>query len=186
MTQVSLCLAGRGPSYREEDRHALSILNMVLGAGLSSRLFQRIREEEGLAYTVYSFLDVLRDTGLFGVYLGVAPENTRRTLDLTCREIKMLKREGIRRWEMESAKAQLLMSHFLGYESTYERMNRIAQNEICYKRQSSLEGVIDRIQGITDDEVHDVIDRYLQPQRFSVVTLGPPGGDYPHHGDWDF
>jgi predicted Zn-dependent peptidase len=186
VTQVSLALAGRGPSYNDDDRHALAIVNMILGAGLSSRLFQRIREEEGLAYTIYSFLDVLRDTGLFGVYIGVAPENTRRCLDLTCREIRRLKKGGVRRWEIESARAQLLMSHFLAYESTYERMNRIAQSEICYGRQAPLDQIVARIQGIGEDEVRNAIDRYLQPQRFSVVTVGPPGGSYPRTGDWDF
>jgi predicted Zn-dependent peptidase len=186
VTQVSLCLAGRGPSYHDEDRHALAILNMVLGAGMSSRLVQRIREDEGLAYTVYSFLDVLRDTGLFGIYLGVAPENVARALDLTCREIRRLKRDGIRRWELESAKAQLLMSHLLGFESTYERMSRVAIGEIYYGRQASLEGVIERVQAIGDDEIRAAIDRHLQPGRFSVITLGPPGGAYPRAGDWEF
>jgi predicted Zn-dependent peptidase len=186
VTQVSLALAGRGPSYFDDDRHSLAIVNMVLGAGLSSRLFQRIREEEGLAYTIYSFLDVLRDTGLFGVYIGVAPENIRRSLDLTCREIRRLKKTGIRRWELESAKAQLLMNHFLAYESTYERMNRIAQYEICYGRQAPLDQVVARIQSISREQAQEAIERFLQPHRFSVVAVGPPGDDYPKVGDWDF
>ena len=186
LTQASLSLAGRGPSYLHKDRHALAVVNMILGAGASSRLFQRIREEEGLAYTVYSFIDVLRDTGLFGVYLGVAPENARRCLELTCREIRRLKKGGVRRWELESAKAQLLMSHFLAYENTYEGMNRIALNEICYGEQATLGQVVARIQAIDLDEVQEAIARYMQPHRFSVVTLGPPGRAYPRAGDWDF
>jgi len=186
VSQVSLCLAGRGPSYHDEDRHALAVVNMILGAGVSSRLFQKIREDEGLAYTVYSFMDVLRDTGLFGIYLGVAPEKARTVLALACREIAKLKRGGIRRWELESAKAQLLMSHLLSYESTYERMNRIAINEICYGRQSSLESVIERVQAIDRDEVEAALDRYLRPRRFGLITLGPAGKDYPGEGDWDF
>ena len=186
VTQVSLALAGRGPSYFDDARHPLAIVNMVLGAGLSSRLFQRIREEEGLAYTIYSFLDVLRDTGLFGVYIGVAPENARRCLDLTCREIRRLKKTGIRRWELDSAKAQLLMNHFLAYESTYERMNRIAQYEICYGKQAPLDHIVARIQGIGQDEVQEAIERFLQAHRFSVVTVGPAGGDDPKAGDWGF
>ncbi len=186
VTQVSLCLAGRGPSYHDEDRHALAILNMVLGAGMSSRLVQRIREDEGMAYTVYSFLDILCDTGLFGIFLGVAPENVEKALDMTCREIRRLKRDGIRRWEIESAKAQLLMSFLLGFESTYERMNRIAVGEIYYGRQASLEGMLEHVQAIGQEEVHRAIDRYLQPGRFSVVTLGPPAGVYPRAGEWEF
>lgn len=186
VTQASLCLASRGPSTYHNDRHALNILNMILGAGVSSRLFQRIREDEGLAYTVYSFFDVMRDTGTFGIYLGVAPENAMKSLDLACREIRKLKSRGIRKWEMESAKAQLLMSHFLSYESTYERMNRIATNEIYYGRQASLESAVDRVHAITADDVLEVMDRYLQPGRFSAITLGPPGTKHPRQGDWDF
>lgn len=186
LSQACLALAGRGPSYRDEDRHVLSIVNMVLGAGISSRLFRKIREDEGLAYTVYSFLDALRDTGLFGVFLGVAPENARRALDLTCREIRRLKRDGIRRWELESARAQLLMSHFLGYESTYERMNRIALGEICYGRQASLDQVARRIQMVDRDEVQEAMERFLVPHKFSLMYLGPAGPRVFRQGDWDF
>ncbi len=186
ITQASLVLAGRGPSYHGADRFALSVLNMILGAGISSRLFRKIREDEGLAYTVYSFLDHMRDTGLFGIYLGVAPENTKRALSLACREIRKLKRDGVRPWEMESAKAQLLMSHFLGFESTYERMNRIALSEICYGRQAPLDHLVAKVQEITIDEVQEAIDRYLQPERFCLLTLGPKTGEYPGSGDWDF
>lgn len=186
ITQVSLALAGRGPSYHGADRFTLSVLNMILGAGISSRLFRKIREDEGLAYTVYSFLDQMRDTGIFGIFLGVAPENTRRALALACREIRKLKRDGIRPWELESAKAQLLMSHFLGFESTYERMNRIALSEIGYGRQASLERLLQKIHEISADEVQEAIERYLQPDRFCLLTLGPKKGDYPGSGDWDF
>jgi predicted Zn-dependent peptidase len=186
VTQVSLCLAGRGPSCFDEDRHALAIVNVILGAGLSSRLYRKIREDEGLAYSVYSFFDVLRDTGMFGLFLGVAPENTLRSLELACREIRKLKRDGARRWELESAKAQLLMAQVLAYESTYDRMNRIAVSEICYGRQASLNQIVERIQRIDHDEVQEVLERYLQPRRFSAVTLGPPGMTYPRRGDWEF
>ncbi|MDM7916357.1 MAG: M16 family metallopeptidase [Candidatus Eisenbacteria bacterium] len=186
VTQVSLSLAGRGPSCYAEDRHALAVVNMILGAGLSSRLFQRIREEEGIAYTVYSFLDVLVDTGLFGIYFGVAPENAQRSLQIACKEIRKLKKEGIKRWELESAKAQLLMSHFLSYESTYDRMNQIAQSEIYYGKQPDLASVLTRVQAIDRDEVQAAIERYLQPQRFSAVALGPAGARYPEVGEWDF
>ena len=186
VTQVCLSLAGRGPSFMDEGRHALSVVNMILGAGVSSRLFRRIREEEGLAYTVYSFQDALRDTGLFGIYLGVAPENVGRALDLSCREIRRLKRDGVKRWELESAKAQLLMSHFLSYESTYERMNRIALSEICYRRQAALDRVVSRIQSISTDEVHEAIETYLRADRYAIMALGPAGASYPGLGDWDF
>jgi predicted Zn-dependent peptidase len=159
---------------------------MILGAGLSSRLYQKIREDEGLAYSVYSFLDILRDTGLFGIFLGIAPDNSQRGLELICREIRRLKKHGIRRWELESAKAQLLMSHFLTYESTYERMCRIAQSEICYGRQAPLDQIIARVQTIDRDEVETALERYLKPQRFATVALGPPGMRYPRVRDWDF
>jgi len=100
--------------------------------------------------------------------------------------IRRLKRDGVRRWELDSAKAQLLMSHFLGFESTYERMNRIATSEISYGRQASLAEVVAKLQAITEDDVQETIERYLQPERFCLVTLGPAKGDYPGFGDWDF
>ncbi|MBD3163500.1 MAG: insulinase family protein [Candidatus Eisenbacteria bacterium] len=186
VTQSSLCLAARGPSYYQESRHALAVVNMILGAGLSSRLYQRIREDEGLAYSIYSFFDLMKDTGIFGIYLGVAPDNVKRSLALTSREIRRLKRDGVRRWELESAKAQLLMSQFLTYESTYDRMNRIAMHELCYGGQATLADVVRRVEAIDADEVQEVVESLFRPQRFSLVALGPREAERPGRGDWDF
>jgi predicted Zn-dependent peptidase len=175
VSQVSVCLVRRGPSYRDRNRHAQYLLNTILGAGASSRLFQAIREDEGLAYTVYSFLDSFRDTGVFGVYLGVSPERVHRALRLVCRELARLKRDGIRRWELESAKAQIFTGVFLSYESMYERIARLAHNQQYHGGQVPLEEVVRAIDGIDREAVQAAAEELLDPDAFSLVTLGPAG-----------
>jgi len=175
LSQVSVCLVRRGPSYHDPSRHAKYLLNTILGAGGSSRLYQCIREEEALAYAVYSFMDSYRDTGAFGVYLGVNPDQTARALRLVCRELRRVKRDGVRAWELEAAKAQVFAGLFLSYESMYERIARLAHNQEYYGRQVPLAQVVDAIEQVTLEDVQRAAEDLLDPARFSLVTLGPAG-----------
>lgn len=175
VSQVSLCLVRRGPSYRDRNRHAQYLLNTILGAGGSSRLFQSIREEAGLAYTVYSFIDSFRDTGLFGVVVGVSPERTHRALRLVCRELARVKRDGVKLWELESAKAQVFTGLFLSYESMYERIARLAHNQEYHGGQVPLAEVVRTIEAVTRDDVQAAAEDLLDPEKFCLVTLGAAG-----------
>ena len=186
VSQASVCLVRRGPSYRDKDRHAVYILNTILGAGASSRLYQTIREDEGLAYSVYSFMDSFRDSGLFGVYLGVSPEQMKKALRLVCRELRRVRRQGARAWELESAKAQIFTGLFLSYESMYERIGRLAHNEIYYGEQLPLAEVVQTIDRITLDDVQQAAETLLEPSRYSLVTVGPGGHPRPGLEDLDF
>lgn len=179
LSQASVCLARRGPSYRDRRRHVVYVLNTILGAGASSRLYQTIREDAGLAYSVYSFADSYRDTGVFGVYLGVSPDKMERALRIVARELKRIRRDGVRAWELDSAKAQIYTGLFLSYESMYERIARLAHNQEYYGRQVPLARVVDAIERITLDEVHEAAVDLLNPARFSLVTLGPAGKPRP-------
>lgn len=173
LSQSSVCLLRRGPSNRDRRRHAVYVLNTILGAGASSRLYQSIREDAGLAYSVYSFADSYRDTGAFGVYLGVSPDKMDRALGLVATQLRRIRRDGVRAWELESAKAQIYTGLFLSYESMYERIARLAHNQEYYGRQVPLARVVDAIERITLDEVHAAAEELLNPARFSLVTLGP-------------
>jgi len=186
VSQASLCLIRRGPSYRDRNRHAVYVLNTILGAGASSRLFQSIREDEGLAYSVYSFMDSFRDTGMFGVYLGVSPERMERALRLTCRELRRIRRHGVKAWELESAKAQIFAGLFLSYESMYERITRLAHNETYYGAQVPLLQVVRAIDGLTREDIQQAAAELLDPGSFSLVTLGPAGHPRPGIEDLDF
>jgi predicted Zn-dependent peptidase len=184
--QTSLCLMRRGPSSRDPGRHAEFVLHTILGVGLSSRLFQRIREDQGLAYTVYSFMELLEDTGLFGVFLGVDPANTSKALELVCREFRRVREQGVRKWELESAKAQILTSLFLSYESMFDRISRLANNEMYYRRQVPVHQVVDAVLRVGLEDVRAAAHRLLEARKYSVVTLGPAGGRRPDLRDIAF
>jgi predicted Zn-dependent peptidase len=183
LQQTSMCLMGRGPSADDESRHAASILHTILGAGMSSRLFQSVRETHGLAYTVYSYMEVLRESGIFALYLGVEPKEARRALRLVGKEFRKVRDKGIKKWELESAKAQLLTQLFLSYESMFERMNRLAYDELYYGRQLSIQRLIEEIVAVSPEEVRTAADRLLRPESFSLVTAGPSGVSVPTLAD---
>ena len=176
LQQTSICLMGRGPSAFDESRHAASILHTILGSGMSSRLFQQVRETHGLAYTVYSYMEVLRDSGIFALYLGVEPKAARRALRLVGKELGKVRQKGVKKWELESAKAQLLTQLFLSYESMFERMNRLAYDELYYGRQLPIRRLIEEITAVSADEVRVAADALLRPESFALITAGP-GGD---------
>lgn len=186
ISQASLCLMRRGPSYKDRNRHAVNVLNTILGAGASSRLYQAIREDEGLAYSVYSFVDSFRDTGMFGIYLGVSPDRMERALRLVCRELRRIRRQGARAWELESAKAQIFTSLFLSYESMYERIGRLAHNQIYYGGQVPAGEVVAAIDRITLGDVQEAAESLLDPSKYSLVTVGPGKRTRPGLEDLDF
>lgn len=186
VSQTSICLSRRGPSYHDRDRHAKYVLHTILGSGVSSRLFQKIREEEGLAYSVYSYMDFLRDTGMFSIYLGVDPGHCRRALRLVCRELRRVRLHGVRKWELDSAKAQILTGIFLSYESMFERMSRIAHNELYHRRQVPMARVVESIRKVSLEDVQEAAETLLDPERYSLVTIGPPGSERPGPADIEF
>lgn len=186
ISQTSICLMRRAASAHDRRRHAQAVLHTILGAGVSSRLFQRIREEDALAYTVYTYLDTLLDSGLFSIYLSVDPGQTRRSLRQVGRELRRVRRHGVKKWEVESAKAQILTGVFLSYESMYERMSRLAMDEIYYGRDVPMAEVIRSVDAVTIDQVNEEAQRLLDPSKYSLVTIGPKGHERPELSDIDF
>jgi predicted Zn-dependent peptidase len=186
LSRTYLGMATRGPSYRDHRRYPVYLLNLILGAGSSSRLFQRIREKEGLAYAVGSYVDSYEDTGAFGVSLSVDPRNLERTFQLLIKELKRLRREGIKRWELESAKANMVLLHLLSQESVSDRMGRLALKEMLYGRQTPDGPVVETIRGVTADDVDESLGHLLDPRRFCLVTVGPNEANGMRIRDFDF
>ena len=123
---------------------------------------------------------------MFGVYLGVSPDRMERALRLVCRELRRVRERGVRAWELESAKAQIFTGLFLSYESMYERISRLAHNELYYGRQIPLAQVVAAIERITLEDVHQAADELLDPGRFCLVTVGPNGHPRPSLEDLKF
>lgn len=158
--------------HEGEKRWPLSVLNTVLGGGLSSRLFQRIREERGLAYSVYSSVDTFADTGAFSVYIGCQPDNLGQVATLARNVLHEVAEHGITDAECARAKGSLRGGLVLGLEDSGSRMNRIGRSELSYGNHRSVSETLARIDEVTTDEV-SAIARTLLSRPFGAAVAGP-------------
>jgi predicted Zn-dependent peptidase len=173
LEQVQVCLGTRGLSHLDGNRYVLHILNTVLGGSMSSRLFQEIRENRGLAYTVYSFMTSFLDTGMFGVSMGVLKETVRESLDITHRELKSLRDCPIRREELIHAQEQLKGNLLLALEGTDSRMSRLAKCELYYDAYVPVEEILNDIDAVTPDQVQALARELFRDELFTYTFLGP-------------
>ncbi|MFI6363677.1 M16 family metallopeptidase [Nocardia sp. NPDC050630] len=158
--------------HEGERRWPLSVLNTVVGGGLSSRLFQRIREERGLAYSVYSSVDTFADTGAFSVYIGCQPENLGKVATLARGVLEEIAANGITDAECARAKGSLRGGLVLGLEDSASRMNRIGRSELSYGNHRSVSETLARIDAVTTEEV-SAIARTLLARPFAASVAGP-------------
>ncbi len=174
IVQAHLCIGCRGLSYADKSRYAFFVLNTVLGAGMSSRLFQRLRERHGLAYTIYSFHEAYHDTGLFGVYAGLEEKQVERALDMIRQELNRLADAPLSRLELRRAKDQLKGGLTLGLENVSSRMNRLARMEIYLGRYHPLDDLLAGIDEVTAEEIQTLAGRLFHGHPY-VSTLLPDG-----------
>jgi len=174
--QTHLCLGTVSFAHSDPRRYALLLLSNIVGGGMSSRLFQRVREEEALAYVVYSFQQFYIDTGLYGVYIGTEPKRRDRAMEVVRQEYARLLDQGVTDQELEHAKNQLKGQLLLGLESTTTRMFRLANFEINGEGYQTADEVIRRIESVTIADLLDVARLILDPDRICTVSLGPNHG----------
>lgn len=170
--QAHVILGMPGIPRTDERRWALGVLNTALGGGMSSRLFQEVREKRGLAYSVYSYNSGFADCGLFGVYAGCRPSQVHDVLKICRDELDQVARDGLTDEELRRAVGQLSGSTVLGLEDTGALMNRIGKSELCWADQMSVDDMLARIQSVTPDEVREVA-RDVLGQRPSLSVIGP-------------
>ena len=173
LEQVHLLLGTQGLAATDPKRYAFSILNTILGGGMSSRLFQEIREKRGLAYSVYSFVSTFLDSGIIGIYVGTGDKSVPNILKIILKEIKRMGENSLRPKELQAAKEQLKGSLLMSLENTDSRMNRLAKSEIYYHRFVKTEEIIQKIEKVTADEVIHLAEQLFQPQSLSLTVLGP-------------
>ncbi len=172
LEQVQLCVGVESHPISHEKRYVSYILNTILGGGMSSRLFQKIREEQGLAYSIYSDLNPYRDTGCLSVYAGTSVESTPSVVDSVLAEFRELKAGGLPAEELRRAKDQLKGSLMLSLESSTSRMSNLARQEMYFERFFSLDETIEQIEMVTTDEVAEMSQQLFQPDRIAVTVLG--------------
>jgi predicted Zn-dependent peptidase len=174
--QANFVLGVPGLSRVDERRFALGVLNSVLGGGMSSRLFQEVREKRGLAYSVYSYNTQYADTGLFGVYAGCQPDRVDEVLGLCRVELEKVVEEGITSEELRRGQAQLGGSLVLGLEDTGSRMSRIGKSELVYGELLGVDALLQRIRDVTLEAVRTVAGDLLTATP-TLAVIGPFGGD---------
>jgi predicted Zn-dependent peptidase len=172
LEQVHLCLAAEGLCVTDPRRYALSLMNTMLGGNMSSRLFQEIREKRGLAYSVYSYNCSHVDTGLYGIYAGVAPKDVELTLELIEKAINHICREKIDPGELRDAKEFTKGGILLSAESVDNQMVRAAQNEIHLNRDVPLSEITANVEAVTVDDIFDMARGLFQGAPIGTTLLG--------------
>ncbi len=171
--QAYVVIGSRGLSARDDRRFALSVLDTVLGGGMSSRLFQEIREKRGLVYTVYSFQAAYREAGLFGVYAGTSAESVQPCIDVIAEQLAALRNVRIADAELQLAKEHIKGSLTLSLESTSSRMIRLGRNEFTLGRHLTPEEIEERIDGVTAPEITEIAQELFAEDQLGLCILGP-------------
>ena len=173
LEQVHLVMGFPGLPHAAPERYALYLLNDVIGGSMSSRLFQEVRERQGLVYSIHSGIQAFRDTGELYVYAATDPGNFSKVLKSTLSEVRQLKKQGISVEELTRAKNHLKGSLMLSLESTSSRMNRLAKHEMHYGSFLTMNAMLDAIDGVRHEEVQALVDDVLDEERLALTTYGP-------------
>jgi len=173
ISQAHIITGKRALRYADPRKFAFFILNTLLGGGMSSRLFQNIRENYGYAYSIFSFNEAMADTGLWGVYIGTDKDKIDEVLDLTYKEYDKLRKEGISPDELARLKNQLKGNLMLALESTSSRMQRLAKMEVYLNNFVSLDSIVEAINKVTAKQVMDIAEELLEPKEATTVIFSP-------------
>ncbi|MGH7452513.1 MAG: M16 family metallopeptidase, partial [bacterium] len=172
-SQTHICMGTLALRFDDPRKFVLLVLNTLLGGGMSSRLFQTIREQHGLAYSVFSFQDFLLDTGVFGVYLGTDPDRAEQATALLRQILSRLREEHVSAGELERTINQLKGSLMLGLESTSSRMSRLAKMEIYLGEYVTLDEVCTGIASVTAEQINQLAQELFADERMTSTIIRP-------------
>lgn len=171
--QVHICLGTPGLAIDHEKIYVLQIINTILGGGLSSRLFQEIREQRGLVYSVFSYHSSYHDAGLFCIYAGLSKKNVPAALELITKEIRDIRNNGVKPAELQRAKDQLKGNLLLSMENVSTRMSRLGKSKLYLGKVIPPEEIVRRIMAVTDEDIRDLAGTLLKPGNFCLASVGP-------------
>jgi predicted Zn-dependent peptidase len=170
--QANLVLGVPSVGRHDERRFALEVMNTILGGGMSSRLFKKIREELGLAYAVFSSANLFEDSGLFIIYVGTEPKNARQTVEISIEEIDRMVREPVPQSELRLAKEKLKGNILLGLETAHSRMVRLGIGEL-YQIHAPVEELVQKIERVTSEEIQQIARELFSSDGLSLSAVGP-------------
>lgn len=171
--QIQICLGVPGLSYHDDSRYTQNVLNSIWGGGMSSRLFQKLREELGLAYSVYSSPASYSDTGSFSIYIGTGPSKIRSCFQALKNEFNRFADQGIQPEEKDRTQKLIKSSMYLGLESVMNRMSRLGKSVLMYDRVIHPEDVIEKIFAVSESTVHDLFVDLFTKNSISIAAIGP-------------
>ena len=171
--QMHVCLGTPGVAHDSPQYYASHVLNTILGGGVSSRLFQSIREDRGLAYSVCSYPSSFRDTGLMTIYAGVSPENSREVIEITNAILSDIRLNGVRPDEIKRAKEQLKAGLMFSMESSASRMSRVGRAEISSREYLSPEKLAAKVDAVSLEQLFELAQPLYQPETTCMTALGP-------------
>jgi predicted Zn-dependent peptidase len=172
LEQVHLVLGVPSYPLPHEERFGCYVMNTLLGGGMSSRLFQNIRERQGLAYAVFSELNPYRDTGCMSIYAGTSTESARKVVESIMQEFRQLKAETVGEEELRRAKDHLKGSLMLSLESTSSRMSNLARQEMYFAKFFTLDELVESIEAVTADDVQRIARTFFDPKQIALTVLG--------------
>ena len=173
LEQVHLCFGAEAPSQVDDDRFACAIFNTILGGNMSSRLFQEVRENRGLAYSIYSFLSSYVDAGLLGVYAATELKNIRPLLETVQQEIRKMCNGDFTQDDLTAAREHLIGGIYLSSESADSRMMRIAKNESVFGTEVTYEELVDRLEKVVLNDIVEIADKVFRNRDLTFASLGP-------------
>ena len=176
LEQVQLCLGVPSPALADELRYVTLVLNTILGGGMSSRLFQTVREERGLVYSIFSDLNPYRDTGSLCVYAGTSSDRCLQVIDLIMTEFQRLKCEELPEEELRRAKDQLKGNIVLGLESSMSRMSNLARQEMYFDHFFGIEEIMEQVESVSAEQVMEMARFLFSPEKVAVTLLGRLNG----------
>jgi predicted Zn-dependent peptidase len=175
LEQVQFCLGVPAPPVNDARRYGVYLLNTMLGGGMSSRLFQTIREDQGLAYSIYSEMNPFRDTGSLCIYAGTSVDKTQKVLQLTLNELRRLKEETVSDVELKRAKDQVKSNMVIGLESSGSRMTNLARQQMYFGRFFGIDEIMEEIETVTTADVQELAQELFQPETMALTLLGNLG-----------
>lgn len=170
--QVHICIGFEGIRNGDDSLYPLLAVNNILGGGMSSRLFQNIREKRGLVYSVYSYPTVYNDAGLFTIYAGMKPENLNEVANLIYDEVRLILSKGITKQELDKSKEQLKGNYILGLESTSSRMSSIGKSELLLGYVKTPDEILNLIESITMEDIEQIIHSVFNLNRKGISIVG--------------
>ena len=174
--QAHICIGARTFPYSDNRKYAIIALEVLLGGGMSSRLFQNIREKYGFAYSVYAFTDFMNDTGVFGFYLACAQDKVEKSLDLLHKELGKIRQNSIKEEELERIKSQIKGGLLLSLESSSRRMRRIGEVEVYDAKHLSLEELVNKVDEIKVDDLVRLANEFLDETHLATTIIMPSNG----------